>query len=111
MRDAFLAGAAVYADAAGEEVTYRVLDDQGAPVEELEIRAVVEDEFEVVQSGDVRISSKRPEIYVTLESFEGSTHGEPREDDEVDVRGGTFEVATPKPDGQGGVFLVLKSAG
>lgn len=108
MREAFLAAAAVYVDAVGEDVTYRVLDAQGGVVEELELQAVVEDEFLVVQSGEVRLSSRRPQIFVTLESFEGSANGEPREDDEVDVRGHTLEVATVKPDGQGGAFLQLK---
>lgn len=109
MREAFLAAAAAYVDAVGEAILYRPHSIE--PVEEHELQAVVEDEFLVVQSGEVRLSSRRPQIYVTLESLEAITADGPAEDDEVTVRGHELRVATVKPDGQGGAFLQLKRLG
>jgi hypothetical protein len=107
VRETFLATAQIYVDAVGEDVVYRPHSVQ--PVEEHEIRAVVEDEFQVVQSGEVRLSSSRPRIYVTLESLEEITDGGPQEGDQVEVRGELMEVVTPQPDGQGGAMLTLKT--
>lgn len=103
----FLAAAEAYVDAVGEEIEYH---GGGVPAQEFlaEIRAVVEDEFDVVESGEVSVSSRRPSIYVTLESLPRSPE---EQGDQVVVRGETFDVVTVQPDGQGGTMLTLKRAG
>lgn len=103
-QDYFDLAAQAYVDAVGDEVTYN--GEQ--------IHAVFGSGWVSVESGDVRISSRRPEIYIRLADLPdgaaaGLTPGEPG--DEVEIRGRLFEVATVKPDAEEvGVDLVLKLA-
>ncbi len=104
-QDYFDVAAQAYVDSVGDEVTYN-----GE-----EMRAVFGSGWVSVQSGDVRISSRRPEIYVRLADLpDGAAAGQTPEGqpgDEVEIRGRTFEVVTVKPDAEEvGVDLVLKLA-
>lgn len=103
MRSAFLSATRVYVDAVGEDMAYH---GGGRPAQDflVEIRGVVQDEFALVEAGNARLSSRRPEVLVALEDLPR----DPETDDELVVRGETFRVATVQPDGQGGAFLVLK---
>lgn len=86
--------------ALGDEVVWKPGD-----AEETTIRAVFGDGFERVQSGDIRISSRSPEILVRASDLPS----EPARGDEVRVRGTLFEVATPKSDAEDVSWtLVLK---
>lgn len=103
VREIFDTAAGAYVDAVGTDVEYNGPNT---------IRAVFGSQWLSVQSGDVRVSSRRPEIYVRLADLPAGaaaalTPGEPG--DTVDVLGTLFEVATVKPDLESvGVTLVLK---
>lgn len=97
IRDTFDFAVSAIGNALGDEVTYN-----GATV-----RAVFGSDFAAVQSGDVRLSSRRPEISVRLDDLPA----EPESGDEVVVRGVSYTVATVRPDVEDvSATLVLKRA-
>lgn len=96
MKDAYDFAAGEIARVLGEEVTY-----QGATVP-----AVFGSGFQRVQSGEIRISSRRPEIMVRLADLAAP----PLEKDLAVIRGQTYEVATVRPDVEDvSATLVLKA--
>ncbi|HSH45106.1 MAG TPA: hypothetical protein VK966_04590 [Longimicrobiales bacterium] len=69
------------------------------------VPAVYGSGFSRVQSGDVRVSSRRPEIMARLDDLPTA----PEQGHEVAVRDQMFEVASVQPDVEGvSVTLVLK---
>lgn len=97
IRDTFNFAMDAVVQALGDEVTYN-----GAKV-----RAVFGSDFAAVQSGDVRLSSRRPEIAVRLDDLPA----EPVPGDVVVVRGVSYTVATVRPDVEDvSATLVLKRA-
>lgn len=97
IRGTFDFAAAQIGRALGEDVTYN-----GETV-----RAVFGSEFAAVQSGDVRLSSRRPEIMVRLDDLPAN----PVAGDKVVVRGVEYSVATIRPDTEDvSATLVLKKA-
>lgn len=88
---------------------------QAVLYEGVEIQAVFRNDFRLVDSGEVRVSSKRPDLYVRYSDLPtGIEEPEPGHSIEIpskieDVTGPIFEVATVKPDLEGvGATLVLK---
>lgn len=100
IEDTFDFAARAIARALGDEVTWKP-----GTAEEKQVYAVFSNGFDRVQSGDVRISSKRPEIQIP-----GSVlPSEPARGDRVEIRNETFEVANPKRDAEAVSWnLVLK---
>ena len=101
-QEVFDAAAGAYVHAVGDEVTY-----EGLPV-----RAVFGSGWVSVGSGDVRVSSKRPELYVAFAdlppgaaaALDPAEHG-----DCVTVREKEFKVVAVRPDVENvGAMLVLK---
>lgn len=84
IRDTFDFAAAAVAHALGEEVLYN-----GRP-----IMVVFGAGFTLVESGEVRLSSSRPEISVRLDDLVAA----PVAGDRVEVRGVEYDVATVRPD-------------
>lgn len=96
----FAMGAVV--GALGDEVVWKP-----GTAEETTLDAVFGDGFERVRGGDVRISSRSPEIMVRASDLPS----DPTKGDQVRVRGILFEVATPKSDVEAVSWtLVLKRA-
>lgn len=92
----------------GEEVQYDRDGDGPRPV-----NAILGREFQALQSGDIRISSKRFEITIAMdefrEVFEGL--GDPAPGDLVEVQETDWHVVTPKIDAEGVSWtLTLKRA-
>lgn len=90
IRDTFDFATEAVVETLGETVTYT-----GGMVVGLEVEAVFGSEGITVQSGDVRASSKRPEILLRKDALvdaAGTPH-EPQKDDLVQIRGDTYEVA------------------
>lgn len=105
IRETFEHAADAIVSAFGQAVLY----------EGVEIQAVFGNDFRVVDSGEVRVSSKRPDLYVRFADLpEGVDEPEAGHTIEIptsieDETGPLFEVATVKPDLEGvGATLVLK---
>lgn len=95
IRDTFDFAAEAVGHALGEDVEYNGR----------QVRAVFGSEFALVASGEVRLSSRRPEIVVRLDELLAS----PVAGDSVEVRGVKYDVATIRPDTEGvSATLVLK---
>jgi len=84
IRDTFDFAASAINQALGDEVEYNGK----------RVMAVYGNEFAAVLSGEVRVSSRRPEITVRLDDLDTP----PKQGDRVVVRGLTFEVATVRYD-------------
>lgn len=96
MKDAFDFAAGEIARVLGEDITYN-----GATVP-----AVFGSGFVRTESGEIRISSRRPELMVRLADLVAP----PLEKDLVVVRGRSYEVATVRPDVEDvSATLVLKA--
>lgn len=101
-QDVFDLAARAYVDSVGDAVEYN-----GSTV-----WAVFGNGWQAVASGDVRVSSRRPSIYVRLSDLPDGAlakflPGEPG--DLVDIRGSTYEVVTVRPDTEEvGAHLTLK---
>jgi hypothetical protein len=88
------------ADALGETITW----DPGGAYEK-EIRAVFGNGFQRVESGGVRVASKRPEIMVRLSDLPSCVE----QGGWVRIRGRDYEIAGEQPDVEGvSTTLVLK---
>jgi hypothetical protein len=109
MRETFDFAAAAINHALGEEIVYT-----RAGIAPLTVEAVFSSGFERVHSGEVRVSSARPELVVRYADFEadGFVYGMGPEDvrgDHVAVAGLEFDVVTSRPDPEGvSTTLVLK---
>lgn len=106
IRDTFEVAAGEIVEALRDDATYA--GTEGVPV-------IWGSDFQGVQSGDVRVSSRRPEVYVRYKDLpEDPLTGEPvtpQAGDEITVRGVDYTVATPRPDTEDvGVYLTLKLA-
>lgn len=100
--EAFVDAEDAYVSAAGVEITYA-----GAT-----IRAVFGAGFISVQSGDVRVGSRRPEVHVAradLPDWANALLDPPEGGDELRIADEFYEVVTVKPTTEGtGFDLVLK---
>jgi hypothetical protein len=102
IRDTFDFAAGEIARALGDEVTWRP-----GHAEETTVYAVYGRGFELVQRGEIRINSHKPEIMIRSDDLPS----EPLKGMRVEVRGMMFEVATPQLDVEGVSYtLVLKKA-
>lgn len=97
IRDTFDFAQEAIVQAFGDEVTYRV---DGEPDSGVAISAVFGSGFERVQSGEIRVAARNPEISVRLDELAALGFA-PSKGDELDVRGTSFEVATVQPDVEG----------
>lgn len=97
----FAAGAIVDSEL-GEEITWRP-----GTASEATIRAVFGRGFEKVSSGEIRVSSRSPEVNVALADLDE----DPAKDYGVDIRGVLYAIASIRHDVEGvSVYLVLKRA-
>lgn len=92
--------AKVFQDGAGESITYT---PKGQPAFSI-IGIFTESHEEVVVQDGVPISSVKPTLDVVLADF-----GErrPRQEDEIEREGTTYQVADVEPDGYGMAKLIL----
>ncbi|HSH44727.1 MAG TPA: hypothetical protein VK966_02670 [Longimicrobiales bacterium] len=96
IRDTFDFAADAIVQAFGDEVAYKGNT----------IRAVFGSGFQRVESGDVRVASRRPEISVRLDDLPTA----PEKGEPVTVRSLAYEVAAIRPDVEDvSVTLVLKA--
>jgi len=89
IEDIFDFAAGAVTGALGDEVTWKP-----GTASEATIKGVYGRGFDRVQSGNIRLSSNRPELMVRASDLDS----DPVEGDELEVRGITFEVVTPKLD-------------
>jgi hypothetical protein len=89
MQDTFEFAARAQADALGEEVIWKPGTE-----EEVVVRGVFGSGFSRVESGGVRLSSKRTEVTFVTADLPGALE----EGVQVSVRGQLYQVATPQPD-------------
>lgn len=106
IRETFEVAAGEVVQALADTATYN--GTEGIPV-------VWGSDFQSVQGGELRISSRRPELYVRyIDMPEDPVTGDPAvaaKGDEVEVRGVLYEVATVRPDTEDvGTYLTLKTA-
>lgn len=91
VEETFDAAVEAYVDAVGDPIAFN-----GKP-----LNAVFGNGWRLVESGDVRLSSRRPEIEVRFRDMppDACARQDPPEGgDEVEVRGTRFEVVTVKTD-------------
>lgn len=102
IRDTFDFAMGAVVGALGDEVIWK----PGRP-DERKIQAVFGSGFQIVASGEVRITSRRPEVMVRQSDLPSPAV----EGDQIEVRGLLLEVVTPQPDVEDvSMTLVLKKA-